>query len=105
MKMTRMDDLQKAHKEVSEMMSIRMPVIRSELEMAPLFFYRCEKIRPNFWWRFWQWALLGWKWRNICKPMKKENGYTATELIISILGISFGLTIAFVLFHFTKKFW
>ena len=20
---------------------------------------------PNGWWRFWQWALLGWKWRRL----------------------------------------
>jgi hypothetical protein len=23
------------------------------------------KEKPNFWWRFWYWALLGWKWEDI----------------------------------------
>lgn len=24
-----------------------------------------QQTRPNAWWRFWQWALLGWTWEEI----------------------------------------
>jgi len=35
---------------------------KAQVEIAPDYFIKTETPQPNWWWRFWQWLLLGWKW-------------------------------------------
>lgn len=35
---------------------------RSTLFFTPNICISSSHPPPNAWWRFWQWALLGWKW-------------------------------------------
>ncbi len=37
----------------------------SELHMHLDVVYRSTQRRPNFWWRMWQYLLLGWRWKKI----------------------------------------
>ena len=37
--------------------------VRAILTLAQGYEFHLDKPMPNGWWRFWQWALLGWKWR------------------------------------------
>lgn len=37
----------------------------SELTIAPGFLVSTDSDIPNWWWRMWQFLLLGWRWRRI----------------------------------------
>ena len=45
---------------------MKIPVYLSELRIdaIPDACLPSIRKRPNFWWRFWQWALLGFRWQN-----------------------------------------
>jgi len=34
------------------------------LEIAPGLIFEMHR-QPHAWWRWWQWALLGWKWSKL----------------------------------------
>ncbi|KKL77525.1 hypothetical protein LCGC14_2034060 [marine sediment metagenome] len=38
------------------------PIYRSKVEILPQVMFYSVKPRPNWWWRLWQWCLLGWRW-------------------------------------------
>jgi hypothetical protein len=37
----------------------------SILHVTPSFKIHGAEPPPNRWWRFWQWALLGWRWERL----------------------------------------
>lgn len=41
-----------------------VPRDKYRLRLNANFFVE-QPTRPNAWWRFWQWALLGWTWEKI----------------------------------------
>lgn len=41
------------------------PPVRSILYIHDLVKLECPDRPPNRWWRFWHWALLGWKWEKL----------------------------------------
>ena len=41
-----------------------VPSCTCQVRIAP-YFYVEQPVMPNHWWRFWQWALLGWTWEKI----------------------------------------
>jgi hypothetical protein len=41
------------------------PPIRSILTITSEFKIEYRKSPPNRWWRFWYWALLGWRWEKV----------------------------------------
>lgn len=43
---------------------------KASVEIAHDFFINTETPQPNWWWRFWQWVLLGWKWKSL---LEKPN--------------------------------
>lgn len=50
---------------IDEVKCIEMPVYRSQLEVRPDLLISFQRPPPNLWWRFWQWALLGFRWKSI----------------------------------------
>lgn len=48
-------------------MNIEIPKFESTLFIHDDDGIICQfpKPKPNWWWRFWYWALLGWKWKDI----------------------------------------
>lgn len=44
---------------------IQLPTYRSKLTISGEFYIMFEEPVPNQWRRFWYWALLGWKWKEI----------------------------------------
>lgn len=48
------------------MISHESPPYRSELRpIGDGVVYSLARKRPNFWWRMWQYLLLGWKWKSL----------------------------------------
>lgn len=43
---------------------LQLPRARAYLSIIPEFRIYTETY-PNWFWRFWQWLLLGWKWRRL----------------------------------------
>ena len=41
------------------------PPVRSVLFIHNLVKLECPDPPPNAWWRFWHWALLGWRWEKL----------------------------------------
>ncbi len=41
------------------------PPVKSALLIRDLVRIESPKPPPNFWWRFWYWALLGWTWERL----------------------------------------
>ena len=39
--------------------------VRSALVISPMFRVMMTTPKPNAWWRFWYWALLGWRWEDV----------------------------------------
>jgi hypothetical protein len=44
---------------------ISIPPVRSVLHIGGPIQVETSKNPPNWWWRFWYWALLGWTWRKL----------------------------------------
>jgi len=42
-----------------------IPENKSVLTPTPGFEINFSHEMPNWWWRFWQFILLGWRWRNL----------------------------------------
>jgi hypothetical protein len=38
---------------------------KSALTIFPGVDFRFPREMPNWWWRMWQFVLLGWRWRNL----------------------------------------
>jgi len=38
---------------------------KSELTPVEGFLIQFDHAKPNWWWRMWQWILLGWRWRSL----------------------------------------
>lgn len=49
--------------QASQHLLITEPPIRSVLYASPYIRLEGPHPMPNWWWRFWYWALLGWKWK------------------------------------------
>ena len=45
-------------------MTVSITAIKSRLIVND-FSYTSYLNRPNWWWRFWQWLLLGWRWEKV----------------------------------------
>jgi len=39
------------------------PEYKASVEIAHDFFINTVTPQPNWWWRLWQWVLLGWEWK------------------------------------------
>ena len=46
-------------------LEIKLECTTALLHVSPSFIIHTAHPPPNRWWRFWQWALLGWKWERI----------------------------------------
>lgn len=44
---------------------IKVSKYLSKLIISPNVCFYFEHKKPNIWWRFWQYILLGWRWENI----------------------------------------
>jgi len=53
---------------------INADVICSELYLCRDFMVTFTHPKPNCWWRFWQFFLLGWKWKDVTPPNKGVMG-------------------------------
>lgn len=49
-------------------LTFSFPEEKSVLTPVPGFEIRFAHTMPNWWWRFWQFVLLGWRWRNLTMP-------------------------------------
>jgi hypothetical protein len=49
----------------SERPIIQVEPVRSVLYITPRFSIHHTTPRPNRWWRFWYWVLLGWRWKRV----------------------------------------
>jgi hypothetical protein len=66
---------QKRWEKDSQMKMIETPEYRSELVIIKgQILVRTIHPMPNWWRRFWYWALLGWRWR---KPTPREDDIPA----------------------------
>ena len=43
---------------------ITLPKLESKLYLHVDLVYASGVKKPNLWWRFWQYTLLGWKWED-----------------------------------------
>ncbi|MDD5517879.1 MAG: hypothetical protein PHV98_00825 [Candidatus Omnitrophica bacterium] len=46
---------------------------KSKLVLMPEFSIMFVTKKPNWWWRFWQWFLLGWRWEDVIDGNAKDN--------------------------------
>jgi hypothetical protein len=40
-------------------------VSQSQLTLVPGFEIQFPHLKPNWWWRLWQFVFFGWRWRNL----------------------------------------
>ncbi len=48
-------------------LNIQWPEEKSVLIPTPGSEIRFPHNKPNWWWRIWQFLLLGWRWRNLTR--------------------------------------
>jgi hypothetical protein len=46
---------------------VSFPVVRSRLHVTPCLTFHCTHPVPSWWVRWWQWALLGWRWETVTR--------------------------------------
>jgi len=42
-----------------------IPKYKSSVEVVSHIYFESIEPQPNWWWRMWQYILLGWKWTNL----------------------------------------
>jgi hypothetical protein len=47
--------------------AVSFPVVRSRLHVTPCLTFHCTHPVPSWWVRWWQWALLGWRWETVTR--------------------------------------